>query len=104
MTTTQVAGSQLKLIVDKIERLAEEKDALAGDIREVYSLAKGHGFDVPTIRKAVAHRKKLRDDQTKVEEAAALLDLYLAALDQPAPKASSIDRTNVTPMHMAAAE
>lgn len=94
MTKTGFAHGALRSIVERIERLEEEKRTLAGDIREVYAEAKGHGFDVKTIRRAVKHRAQ---DATQREEADALFDLYLRALEQ---------RTaTVVPMqHAAAAE
>ena len=71
------AKDQLKSIVERIERLEEEKAALAEDIREVYSEAKGNGFDTKIIRQVVRLRKLDRADRQEQE---AILDLYLAAL------------------------
>ena len=65
---------QIKSIVERIERLEEEKAALAGDIREVYAEAKSNGYDVTALRKVV----KLRSlDAAERQEAEAMLDLYL---------------------------
>ncbi len=72
-----VAGERLKSFVERIERLEEEKRALAEDIKEVYSEAKGVGFDVKTIRALVRLRKMDEDDRDEQE---ALLDLYMRAL------------------------
>lgn len=72
-----VAGDALKAFVERIERLAEEKDALTTDIREVYGEAKGQGFDVKILRRVVALRKL---DRNKWAEEEAVLDLYLSAL------------------------
>jgi uncharacterized protein (UPF0335 family) len=72
-----VAGTQLKSFVERIERLEEEKAALAGDIRDVYSEAKGNGFDTKIMRKVISLRKK---DFAEREEEEAVLDLYLKAL------------------------
>jgi uncharacterized protein (UPF0335 family) len=72
-----VAGERLKSFVERIERLEEEKRALAEDIKEVYSEAKGVGFDVKTIRQLVRMRKMDEDDRDEQE---ALLDLYMRAL------------------------
>jgi uncharacterized protein (UPF0335 family) len=72
-----VAGAQLRSFVERIERLEEEKAALAGDIRDVYSEAKGNGFDTKIMRRVVAMRKK---DFAEREEEEAVLDLYLQAL------------------------
>ena len=71
------AKDQLKSIVERVERLEEEKAALTADIREVYSEAKGNGFDTKIIRQVVRLRKLDRADRQEQE---AILDLYLAAL------------------------
>lgn len=76
-STTTVAGSQLKAIVERIERLEEEKREVAEQIKEVYAEAKGNGFDVKTIRKVIGLRKKSAEDRSEEE---AMLDLYLHAL------------------------
>lgn len=70
-------NGQLKAIVERIERLEEEKKTIAGDIKEVYAEAKANGFDSKILRKVIALRKIDRD---KREEEAAVLDLYLSAL------------------------
>ncbi len=72
-----VARDQLRTIVERIERLEEEKKALADDIRDVYAEAKGNGFDVKTLRQVVRLRKV---EATEREEQEAMLDLYLSAL------------------------
>jgi uncharacterized protein (UPF0335 family) len=72
-----IAGDRLKSFIERIERLEEEKRALAEDIKEVYSEAKGVGFDVKTIRHLVRLRKMDEDDRDEQE---ALLDLYMRAL------------------------
>ena len=71
------AKDQLKSVVERIERLEEEKAALTEDIREVYSEAKGNGFDTKIIRQVVRLRKIDRADRQEQE---AILDLYLSAL------------------------
>jgi uncharacterized protein (UPF0335 family) len=71
------AKDQLKSLVERIERLEEEKAALTADIREVYSEAKGNGFDTKIIRQVVRIRKLDRADRQEQE---AILDLYLSAL------------------------
>jgi len=68
---------QLKSLIERIERLEEEKAALAADIREVYSEAKGSGFDSKVMRQVVRLRRLDRADRQEQE---AVLDLYLAAL------------------------
>ena len=72
-----VAAGPLRAFVERVERLEEEKAALAEDIKEVYGEAKGNGFDVKILRKVIALRKLDRDERL---EAAAMLDLYLGAL------------------------
>jgi uncharacterized protein (UPF0335 family) len=71
------AKEQLKSIVERIERLEEEKQALSDDIKEVYAEAKGTGFDTKTLRQVVRLRKQ---DQAERMEHEALLDLYMHAL------------------------
>lgn len=77
-TTTQtVAAGQLRSLLERIERLMEEKKTIADDIRDVYAEAKGTGFDTPTMRMLI----KLRNmDQAEREEKEALLDLYKSSL------------------------
>lgn len=76
-----IQGDQLKSIVERIERLEEEKKTIADDIKEVYAEAKGNGYDVKILRKVVAIRK--RDANERAEEEA-LLDLYLQAVGESA--------------------
>lgn len=71
------AREQLRALVERIERLEEEKAGLAGDIREVYAEAKGHGFDTKTLRQVIRMRKL---DLAERQEQEAMLDLYLHAL------------------------
>jgi uncharacterized protein (UPF0335 family) len=72
-----VAADQLRSYVMRIERLEEEKAALAADIREVYSEAKGNGFDAKAMRQIVGLRKL---DEPKLKEMEAILDTYKVAL------------------------
>ena len=72
-----VARDQLKSIIERIERLEEEKQAIAGDIKEVYGEAKANGFDTKTLRQIVRIRKQ---DTAERQEQEALLDLYMHAL------------------------
>jgi uncharacterized protein (UPF0335 family) len=74
---SSVAADQLKSIIERIERLEEEKAGIAGDISDVYAEAKGNGFDVKVLRKIIALRKKDHDERTEEE---AILELYLQAL------------------------
>jgi len=72
------AKGQLKSFIARIERLEEEKAALTADIREVYSEAKGTGFDT-VIMRAVVRCRKL--DKSDFQEKEAMMDLYLTAMD-----------------------
>ena len=76
-----VAGDQLKSIVERIERLEEEKHTIADDIKEVYAEAKGNGFDPKILRMVIRIRK--RDANERAEEEA-ILDLYLQAVGETA--------------------
>jgi uncharacterized protein (UPF0335 family) len=75
--TNSVAGEELKAFIERIERLEEEKAALAGDLRDVYSEAKSNGFDTKIMRKIVSLRRK---DHAERQEEEAIMELYLAAL------------------------
>lgn len=72
-----VAGDQLKSIVERIERLEEEKAGIASDIKDVYAEAKGNGFDGKALRTIVRLRKHDPDDR-KAQEA--ILQTYMHAL------------------------
>lgn len=72
-----IAGEQLRQYVELIERLEEEKAAIAGDIKEVFAEAKAAGFDTKVMRAAIKHRKA---DPATRDEQAALLAVYLQAL------------------------
>ena len=77
MAKTGFAKEHLKSFIERIERLEEEKAALTADIREVYSEAKGQGFDTKIMRQVVRMRKL---DKADFQEQEAMLDLYLSAL------------------------
>jgi uncharacterized protein (UPF0335 family) len=77
MATESVAQDQLRAFVERIERMNEEKSAIAVDIKEIFAEAKGNGFDTKVLRKIIAIRKQ---DYNERMEQEALLDLYLAAL------------------------
>jgi len=77
MGHNSVASEQLKSVIDRIERLNVEGEALRDDIKYVYSEAKGNGFDTKSIRKLVALRKK---DSGKLAEEKAMLELYANAI------------------------
>lgn len=72
-----VSGERLRIFIQRIERLEEEKTAIATDIREVFAEAKSNGFDVKTMRKVLKLRKQNEADRQEEE---ALLETYLAAL------------------------
>lgn len=73
------AQTQLKSIIERIERLEQEKSEIAEQIKEVFAEAKGNGFDVKVLRKVVRLRKQ---DRAKRQEEEAILDLYLSALGE----------------------
>lgn len=75
--TGGIARDQIRSIIERIERLEEEKQALADDIKEVYGEAKANGFDTKVLRQIVRIRKQ---DSAERQEQEALLDLYLHAL------------------------
>ena len=72
-----IAAAQWRSFVDRIERLEEEKKGIADDIKDLYSEAKGQGFDVKVLRKIISLRKKSKEDRHEEEQ---LLELYKAAL------------------------
>ena len=76
-SATEVAREQLQALVERIERLEEEKAATLSDIRDVYTEGKSAGFDVRALRKIVALRKMDTDERREQE---AILDLYKSAL------------------------
>jgi uncharacterized protein (UPF0335 family) len=85
--TVSFGRDQLKAFIERIERLEEEKKALAGDIRDKYLEAKAVGFDPKALRKIVSLRKK---SQTDRQEEEAILAVYMHALgmldEAPAPQ------------------
>lgn len=86
----EIAGTQLRSIVERIERVDEEIAELNGDKKEIYAEAKGNGYDVKVLRKVVALRKRDLDERKEEE---AVLDLYLQAVgevrDDSKPKGSA---------------
>ncbi|MBW8745770.1 MAG: DUF2312 domain-containing protein [Sphingomonas sp.] len=72
-----IAADQLRLFIERIERLEEEKKGMADDIRDVYAEAKGQGYDSKTMRAIIRLRKMEKDAR---DEAEYLLDTYKAAL------------------------
>ncbi len=77
MAEGTVAREQLRSIVERVEKLEEEKKAIADDIREVYGEAKANGFDTKVLRQVIRLRKQ---DLTERQEQDAVRDLYLHAL------------------------
>lgn len=75
----QAAQGQLKSVIERIERLEQEKAELAEQIKEVFAEAKGNGFDVKVLRKVVRIRKQ---DRAKRLEEESILDLYLSAIGE----------------------
>jgi uncharacterized protein (UPF0335 family) len=76
-TAHRFAKDQLKAIIERIERLEEEKKAISDDIRDVYAEAKGNGFDVKALRTIVRMRKQDADERQEQET---ILETYLQAL------------------------
>lgn len=76
-TAHRFAKDQLKSIIERIERLEEEKKATSDDIRDVYAEAKGNGFDTKALRTIVRMRKMDTDERREQQE---VLDTYLHAL------------------------
>jgi uncharacterized protein (UPF0335 family) len=76
-TSHRIAKDQLKAIIERIERLEEEKKATSDDIRDVYAEAKGNGFDVKALR-TIVRLRKLDTDERKEQEA--VLETYMHAL------------------------
>jgi len=75
--TDTIAAEQLRLFIERIERLEEEKKGMSDDIRDVYAEAKGQGYDTKTMRAIIRLRKMEKHAR---DEAEALLDTYKAAL------------------------
>lgn len=76
-TLNSTAQGKLKSIIERIERLEEDKAAVANDLKEVYAEAKGEGFDTKILRKVIRLRKQ---DSAKRQEEEALIDLYISAI------------------------
>ena len=73
------AQTQLKTIIERIERLEEDKAGVMSDLKEVYAEAKGNGFDTKIMRKVIRIHKM---DRAKRQEEEAILDLYLSAVGE----------------------
>lgn len=76
---TNVAAGRLRSIIERLERLDEDKQAVVIDTKEVFAEAKGEGYDVKVLRKVLRVRKQ---DRAKRQEEEAILDLYLSALGE----------------------
>ena len=72
-----ISKDQLKSIIERVERLEEDKKAISDDIKDVYSEAKGNGYDVKALRAIVRYRKEDAQDRAERE---AIFETYLAAL------------------------
>jgi uncharacterized protein (UPF0335 family) len=77
MSEGSVAADELRLLIERIERLEEEKKAIADDVKDVYGEAKSRGYDTKTMRAIVRLRKMEKNAR---DEAEALLETYKAAL------------------------
>lgn len=77
MSEGTIAADQLRLFIERIERLEEEKKGIADDIKDVYAEMKGTGFDTKAVRTIIRLRKQ---EEAERQEAEAILDLYKAAL------------------------
>ncbi len=86
MSLQTSSKDQLRAIVARIERLEEEKAALATDLREVYAEAKGNGFDTKALKAVIRIRKQ---DENKRKEEAAVLTTYLHALGMAVEEAEA---------------
>jgi uncharacterized protein (UPF0335 family) len=75
--STRFAKDQLKAIVERIERLEEEKKTISDDIRDIYAEAKGNGYDVKALRTIVRLRKQDANERAEQET---ILETYMAAL------------------------
>lgn len=76
---TATSAGRLRSIIERLERLDEDREAIMADMKEVFSEAKGEGYDVKTLRKVLKVRKQ---DRAKRQEEEAILDLYLSALGE----------------------
>jgi uncharacterized protein (UPF0335 family) len=77
MSVGNVSADQLRLFIERIERLEEEKKGMGDDVRDVYAEAKSQGYDAKIMRQIVRLRKMSHDDRQEME---AVLDVYKSAL------------------------
>lgn len=76
-SATAVAADQLRAIIERVERLEEDKKAISDDIRDIYAEAKGNGYDVKALRTIVRLRRQDADERAEQE---AILDAYKVAM------------------------
>jgi uncharacterized protein (UPF0335 family) len=76
---TSAAQGRLRSIIERIERLEEDKAAVLADIKEVFLEAKGEGYDTKALREVIKYR---RQDKAKRQEMEAIVDLYLSAVGE----------------------
>lgn len=93
MASGGIAGERLRSLVERIERLEEEKAALAADVREVFAEAKADGYDVKIMRQVIKLRKMDHADRAEQEEVLALYKHALGMEDAPAatPEATPLE-------------
>ncbi len=91
-TVHNVARDQLRALVERIERLEDEKKSIADDIKDVYGEAKANGFDTKALRRLIAIRKQ---DQNERLEQEAILDTYMAALGMLTPDEGGADMSRL---------
>lgn len=72
-----IAADRLRSIIERVERLEEERKALAADIKDIFTEAKSAGFDVRTVKQIIRLRKQ---EPAEIEEQETLLDIYRRAL------------------------
>jgi uncharacterized protein (UPF0335 family) len=71
-------NNQIATIVQRIEKMEDEKTAISLDISEIYKEAKGNGFDVKILKKVIAERKKPQHERAQAQE---IFDLYMSAIE-----------------------
>lgn len=76
---TAAAQGRLRTIIERVNRLEQDKEAVQIDIKEVYAEAKGNGYDVKVLRKVV---RELKKDRAKRQEEEAIMDLYMSSLGE----------------------
>ena len=77
-----IAGERLRQLIEKIERLEDEKKEVGEQVKEVFAEAKGEGFDVKVLKEIIKLRKQ---DQDERDEHDSLLDVYMRAMDEAGP-------------------